>query len=234
MNKKIYLWLGIVFTILISYGIAWLAFVLDNTDYVIKWGKILSDGTTFASRLSVPVVLAIWSHNKSISDKAELKRKEDREIILSYVKKHLEPLASKLDPKEKEYNEKELKELLGQFCTWFSYLQDSLRYLSYSYMNEYFEFLYMCTDKITKSKNLSIKELNKFYIGLSAHIYTILPLLQIDETRYHKDILHTMNGFLMEEGNIRDTTLEVLKDFPRYHEYALKYIKEQQQQQQAK
>ena len=233
MNKKIYLGFGIVITILISYGIALIAFVLDNTD-AIKWGEILSDGTTFASRLSVPVVLAIWSHNKSISDKIELKRKEDREIILAHVKKHLEPLASTFDQKEKELTEEELKNLLGQFSIWFLYLQYSVRYLSYSYMDEYFYLLSVFSRKITKSKNLSKKELEDFYIGISGLIYLIPSLLQSDENQYQKEVIETVDIFIEEEGNIRDITLEVLKGFPEYHEYALKYIEEQKQQQQAK
>ena len=228
MNKKIHLWLGIVITILISYGIAWLAFVLDSTD-PIKWGEILSDGTTFASRLSVPVVLAIWSHNKSISDKIELKRKEDREIIIAYVKKHLEPLAATLNQKE-EKNKEELKELLGQFSVWFSYLQDSLRYLSYSYMNEYFYLLHIFTKNIKESNHLSMEELEFFYGKLSAHILMISPLLQLDKNQYQKEIIATVDIFIEEEGNIRDITLEVLKDFPEYHEHALNYIKFLEQQ----
>ena len=228
MNKKIHLWLGIVITILISYGIAWLTFVLDSTD-PIKWGEILSDGTTFASRLSVPVVLAIWSHNKSISDKIELKRKEDREIILAYVKKHLEPLVSKFD--QKKYTKEELKNLLAQFSIWFSYLQDSIKYLSYSYMYEYFDFLAMFSDKITESKHLSIEELGDFYIGFSTCIYLISPLLQQEETKYHKDVLNTLNVFIMNADEVRKITLEVLeKDFPEYYKHALNYIKELEEQ----
>ena len=231
MNKKIYLWFGIVITILISYGIALIAFVLDNTD-AIKWGEILSDGTTFASRLSVPVVLAIWSHNKSISDKIELKRKEDREIILSYVKKYLEPLVYKPDQKE-DKNEEELKDLLNQFSVWFSYLQASIRYLSYSYMYEYFELLSMYTVKIAKSKHLSIEELNYFYAGFSTCIYLIPSFLQSDENQYYKDVLRTVEFFIEDEDVVRKATLEVLeKDFPEYYEYALKYIEEEEQQQQ--
>ena len=223
MNKKIYLWLGIVITILISYGIAWLAFVLDNTD-AIKWGEILSDGTTFASRLSVPVVLAIWSHNKSISDKIELKRKEDREIILAHIKKHLEPLVSTFDQKE-DKNEEELKDLLNQFSFWFAYLQYSVPYLSYSYMDKYFELLSILSHKIKESKHLSIEELEDFYIGISGFIYLIPSLLQSDENQYHKDVLSSIQIFIMNADEVRKITLEVLeKDFPEYYKHAQEYI----------
>ena len=231
MNKKIYLWLGIVLTILISYGIAWLTFVLDmKIDAVIKWGEILSDGTTFASRLSVPVVLAIWSHNKSISDKIELKRKEDKEYIQTYIEKYLEPLT----PHKYEFEEENLKKILGQFSIWFLYLRANIEYLSYSYMDEYFYLLHIFTKNIKESNHLSMEELEFFYGKLSAHILMISPLLLLDEKKYKEEIPQTMDVFIDDKGAVRDITLEVLKDFPEYHEYALKYIEEQKQQQQAK
>ena len=234
MNKKIYLWFGIVITILISYGIALLAFVLDmKIEDSIKWGEILSDGTTFTSRLSVPVVLAIWSHNKSISDKIELKRKEDREYIQTYVEKHLEPLAYTLDQKE-EKNEEKIKFMLKNIRAKSSFLQYNIQNSSFSYMSEYFKFLVRVTHKIIESKHLSMEELEFFYGKLSAHIPAILSLLLLDENQYQEGALSTIQIFIIEEGKIRDITLEVLKDFPEYHEYALKYIEELEQQQQPK
>ena len=65
----------------------------------------------------------------------------------------------------------------------------------------------------------------------SSLIYLIPSLLQLDEARYQKGIPYILNFFMNNEGKIKDTTLEFLeKDFPEYHEYALKYIEEQKKQ----
>ena len=235
MSKK-QIVLLILGTLVISYGIAWLAFVLDmDIKGSIKWGGILSDGTIFASRLSVPVVLAIWSHNKSISDKTELKRKEDKEYIQTYVEKHLEPLTSNKFNLKKEFKKKEnLKKILGEFNVWLSFLKYSIQHLSYAYMVEYFTLLYMLIDEVKKSNKLSVEELESFYVRISAHIYIVPSLLLLDEKKYQEEVPQTMESLIDDKGKIRTIILHVLKDFPQYHEYAENYIKKTQEQEQKK
>ena len=67
--------IGVLLTGAFSYLTAYFTFVFDGNS--IKWGEVLSDSVNIASRLCVPVVLAIWSHNKLIADKKEQKRKDD-------------------------------------------------------------------------------------------------------------------------------------------------------------
>ena len=236
IKNRIWIVFSILGTLVVSYGIAYFTFVLDmSIDDPIKWGEILSDGTTFASRLSVPVVLAIWSHSKSISDKTELKRKEDKEYIQTYVEKHLEPLTSnKFNLKKEDKNEENLKKILGEFNVWLSYLRYNMQHLSYSYMVEYFTLLYMLIDEVKKYNNLSVEELESFYVGISAHIYIVPSLLLLDEKKYQEEVPQTMEVLIDDEGNIRDITLKVLKAFPQYHEYAENYIKKTQEQEQKK
>ena len=96
-------------------------------------------------------------------------------------------------------------------------------------MDEYIYLLCEFVAKIKELEHLTIKELDSFHAIFSSDIYIIPHLLSLDENQYQKKILQTMEVCVKREGKIRDITLEFLKEFPKYHDYAINYLEKLEQ-----
>ena len=240
MNKKMfYISISIVVSaIIFSYLIAYLvAFIVDE-----KLGEVLLDGTTFASRLGVPVMLAIWAgySEKKKGDrelerinreKEEQKRKEEKEYIRNHIKEEFKSYTLfNYVFKEKKSNEEaykdEIKELLSNCSLKLIPFLPLIQQLSYAYMCEYFTILRELTSEITDRDDLSVKDLYTSFVGFSANINYIEHLLLLDKEQYQKISPIVINAFVVEKGVIRDITLEFLKKYPQYHKSALEILKD--------
>ena len=155
------------------------------------------------------------------------KRKEDKEYIHNYIKEELIPYTiDKYNFKEKKgtvASEKEIQQLLHDFCLKLFHLRRITKLLSYYYMEEYFELLELF---VYQSKNLSLDDLILYFTDFSYTIHSVLLFLPLDENKYQEEALKTMEVFIDDKGRIRNFTLEFLKEFPEYLKHAINYIEE--------
>ena len=197
--------------------------------------------------IAVPIALACWGVNSEKHktareqarierDKAEQRRKEDKEYISTYIKENLIPFTEdkyKFKAKDgtKEYEE-EIKGIVANCSTNLIYLQFAIQHLSYLYMDEYFSILDRFIDEILK-RDISEKELKEFFRTFSIVIRAIPIFLHMGMPRYQKEIIDMMNLFVKYKGKIRDITLEVLSEpkYKRYYDSALEEIKKQDKNQ---
>ena len=203
--------------------------LIANKELISIYGSIFQ---TIGSIL-VPIVLAIWGIYSEKQKDIRAKRKEDKEYIHNYIKEKLEPFifnnynfeVEKEDDEEKYSNE--IKNCLHMCSIELVLLQRIIESFSYSYMIYLFNWLESLAKKVIKSKNLSVEELNDFFISFSVGIRFILPLLQLDENQYQYKEVIFIHSFIETEGKIRNIMLEVLEnDYKAYHKHAINYIEE--------
>ena len=102
MNKKILL--GLLGTIIISFIVALLSQLLNIPKTSLNWGVIIEKSMTLSARVSVPVVLAIWTYMQKEQDKKHQERKdEEKNKVINQDKEHQE---RKERDKEKQINDK--------------------------------------------------------------------------------------------------------------------------------
>ena len=183
----------------------------------------------------VPVMIFWWANKdqrkKDDLEKLEKKKDKDKETIRAEIEKNLVPFTAnkyefKTEYEDEEDYKKERKKLLREFRLGFISLGCTIEYSLYSYMSEYIYLIYKFINKIEESEHLSIEELDSFCSIFSSYIIFIPHFLSLDENKYQEEVLQTMEVFIEKERKIRDITLEFLKEFPRYHKYAINYIEE--------
>ena len=207
------------------------------------WEMLSAIGSVLGA-IAVPIALACWGVNSEKHktareqarierDKAEQRRKEDKEYISNYVKEELRPLTYgwydfKALKKDDVYKD-ELRNLLHKSSSKLCNLEVTIGYLSYSYVEEFLGLIDNIMLKIRYNENLSIEEIKSSFISYSVAIYSILFFLLMDEIQYQEKSLVCVCNFINQKGNIRDLTLEVLSapKYKRYYDSALEEIKEQ-------
>ena len=165
-------------------------------------------------------------------DKKELKRKEDKEYIQTYIEKYLISLLMPLilgqyefKVKGKEKINAEIIVCLLKISLELLFLKQFVKISSYSYMMDYFSWLLNLSGKNDLHENLSTEELITFFAAFSADIRFIPSFLLWDENKYQEAAVISIISYIKLEGKIRDTTLEILKKYPLYEKSALDYIK---------
>ena len=194
--------------------------------------------------LLVPVALAGWAwysehqKNKKESDRIdrdakELKRKEFREFVLSYLQEKYIPF---LFPKY-EFNEKKdkncfyentyrqkLRSVLAMLTAHLTHLNNMLFFSPYSYMFKYLNFLKELYTELLHSP-LSRKDATTFYMLFSHNIENMRFHLTLTEENYQKYHLISLVSFVEDKGLIGNITINLLKSDPQYSEY-LKKVEE--------
>ena len=196
------------------------------------------------SAILVPFVLAIWGayseHQKNRKefdridrDAKELKRKEFRELALSYLQEKYVPF---LFPKYK-FNEKKdgncfyenaykqkLLSVLAMLTAYLTHLNNTLFFSPYAYMYKYLIFFEELSRKLLHS-NLSRKDITTFYMLFSHNIENMRFHLTLTEENYQKYHLISLVSFVEDKGLIGNITMNLLKSDPEYSEY-LKKVEE--------
>ena len=196
------------------------------------------------SAILVPVALAGWAwysehqKNKKESDRIdrdakELKRKEFREFVLSYLQeKHVPFLFPKYEFNEKKdgnyfyenaYEQKVLS-ALAMLTAYLIHLNNILLFSPYSYMFKYSNFLRELSTELLHS-TLSRKDITTFYMIFSHNIENMRFHLTLTEEDYQKHYLMSLVSFVEDKGLIGNITINLLKSDPEYSEY-LKKVEE--------
>ena len=254
MNKKILI--GLLGTIIISFIVMLISQLLNmpktllNWGVIIEkwaslnWGVIIEKSMTLSARVSVPVVLAIWTYMQKEQDKKhqkrkeeqdkeyqkrkeeqdkehqkrkekELQRKDEKDFLLNYVREELISLRITPD-KLKLLSKEEIETHLNALCFKFIDLESIIQYSSYNYMCEYFNFLISFILAITSDKKLSLKDLREGLVGFYVSIIIMLSLVLMKQDDYKNTIpVKIIDPFMRCGENVEKIMLvELKKKYP--------------------